>query len=107
MPPSHLCLLSIVDTPDPYVELFISSTPDSRKRTRHFNNDINPVWNETFEFILDPNQENTLEVSESFGACETVIVKLRLMLEFVASLALFSSLRCGWTPVVHMWWTSF
>jgi len=52
----------MLDTPDPYVELFISSTPDSRKRTRHFNNDINPVWNETFEFILDPNQENVLEV---------------------------------------------
>ncbi|XP_030881372.1 cytosolic phospholipase A2 [Leptonychotes weddellii] len=53
----------MLDTPDPYVELFISSTPDSRKRTRHFNNDINPVWNETFEFILDPNQENVLEVT--------------------------------------------
>uniref|UniRef100_A0A2K6U840 Phospholipase A2 n=1 Tax=Saimiri boliviensis boliviensis TaxID=39432 RepID=A0A2K6U840_SAIBB len=51
------------DTPDPYVELFISTTPDSRKRTRHFNNDVNPVWNETFEFILDPNQENVLEIT--------------------------------------------
>lgn len=59
----------VVDTPDPYVELFISTTPDSRKRTRHFNNDINPVWNETFEFILDPNQENILEVSESSVGC--------------------------------------
>lgn len=53
----------MLDTPDPYVELFISTTPDSRKRTRHFNNDINPVWNETFEFILDPNQENVLEIT--------------------------------------------
>uniref|UniRef100_A0A5F8H4A0 Phospholipase A2 n=1 Tax=Monodelphis domestica TaxID=13616 RepID=A0A5F8H4A0_MONDO len=53
----------MLDTPDPYVELFISSTPDSRKRTRHFNNDVNPVWNETFEFILDPNQENILEIT--------------------------------------------
>ncbi|KAK7825214.1 hypothetical protein U0070_009703 [Myodes glareolus] len=52
----------MIDTPDPYVELFISTTPDSRKRTRHFNNDINPVWNESFEFILDPNQENVLEM---------------------------------------------
>ncbi|XP_047377147.1 cytosolic phospholipase A2 isoform X2 [Sciurus carolinensis] len=53
----------MLDTPDPYVELFISTTPDGRKRTRHFNNDINPVWNETFEFILDPNQENILEIT--------------------------------------------
>jgi len=54
---------SAVDTPDPYVELFIPSAPDCRKRTKHFNNDVNPVWNETFEFILDPNQENVLEVN--------------------------------------------
>lgn len=60
--------IAIVDTPDPYVELFISTTPDGRKRTRHFNNDINPVWNETFEFILDPNQENILEVGRSSGS---------------------------------------
>ncbi|KAM9279963.1 cytosolic phospholipase A2 isoform 2-T2 [Cariama cristata] len=53
----------MLDTPDPYVELFIPSAPDCRKRTRHFNNDVNPVWNETFEFILDPNQENILEVT--------------------------------------------
>nr|XP_009670944.1 PREDICTED: cytosolic phospholipase A2 [Struthio camelus australis] len=53
----------MLDTPDPYVELFIPSAPDCRKRTKHFNNDVNPVWNETFEFILDPNQENVLEVT--------------------------------------------
>ncbi|XP_060088373.1 cytosolic phospholipase A2 isoform X2 [Heteronotia binoei] len=52
----------MLDTPDPYVELFIPSTPDSRKRTKHINNNVNPEWNETFEFILDPNQENVLEI---------------------------------------------
>nr|XP_006634713.1 PREDICTED: cytosolic phospholipase A2 [Lepisosteus oculatus]XP_015210598.1 PREDICTED: cytosolic phospholipase A2 [Lepisosteus oculatus] len=53
----------LLDTPDPYVELFIPSAPESRKRTRHINNDVNPKWNETFEFILDPNQENVLEIT--------------------------------------------
>ncbi|KAK2540197.1 Pla2g4a [Columba guinea] len=53
----------MLDTPDPYVELFIPSAPDCRKRTKHFNNDVNPVWDETFEFILDPNQDNILEVT--------------------------------------------
>lgn len=96
-----MCLLSIVDTPDPYVELFISSTPDSRKRTKHFNNDINPVWNETFEFILDPNQDNVLEVSESFGDSEMAITTLRLMLEFVPSLPSFFSVCCSWSPAVQ------
>lgn len=51
-----------VDTPDPYVELFIPTAPESRKRTKHIDNNINPKWNETFSFILDPNQQNVLEV---------------------------------------------
>lgn len=54
-----------VDTPDPYVELFIPTAPESRKRTKHIDNDINPKWNETFSFILDPNQQNVLEVGIS------------------------------------------
>uniref|UniRef100_A0A8C7VEH3 Phospholipase A2 n=1 Tax=Oncorhynchus mykiss TaxID=8022 RepID=A0A8C7VEH3_ONCMY len=53
----------LLDTPDPYVELFIPTSPESRKRTRHIDNDINPEWNETFGFILDPNQENFLEIT--------------------------------------------
>ncbi|KAM9324532.1 cytosolic phospholipase A2 [Gastrophryne carolinensis] len=53
----------MLDTPDPYVELFIPLAPDGRKRTKHLNNDINPVWNESFEFILDPNQDNVLEIT--------------------------------------------
>uniref|UniRef100_A0A672YSP2 Phospholipase A2 n=1 Tax=Sphaeramia orbicularis TaxID=375764 RepID=A0A672YSP2_9TELE len=53
----------LLDTPDPYVELFIPTAPESRKRTKHIDNDINPKWNETFHFILDPNQENVLELT--------------------------------------------
>nr|XP_029542637.1 cytosolic phospholipase A2-like isoform X3 [Oncorhynchus nerka] len=53
----------LLDTPDPYVELFIPTTPESRKRTRHIDNDIHPEWNETFDFILDPNQDNVLEIT--------------------------------------------
>uniref|UniRef100_A0AAY4CGN5 Phospholipase A2 n=1 Tax=Denticeps clupeoides TaxID=299321 RepID=A0AAY4CGN5_9TELE len=53
----------LLDTPDPYVELFIPAAPESRKQTRHIDNDINPQWNETFHFILDPNQENVLELT--------------------------------------------
>ncbi|KAH0618312.1 hypothetical protein JD844_017384 [Phrynosoma platyrhinos] len=56
----------MLDTPDPYVELFIPTAPDSRKRTKHINNNVNPEWNETFEIILDPNQENVLEVTIQF-----------------------------------------
>ncbi|XP_017559624.1 cytosolic phospholipase A2 [Pygocentrus nattereri] len=53
----------LLDTPDPYVELSIPTAPESRKRTRHIDNDINPKWNETFDFLLDPKQENVLEMT--------------------------------------------
>lgn len=54
-----------VDTPDPYVALFIPTSPESRKKTRHIDNNINPEWNEAFEFILDPNQSNVLKVKRN------------------------------------------
>ncbi|KAI5099149.1 LOW QUALITY PROTEIN: cytosolic phospholipase A2 [Silurus meridionalis] len=53
----------LLDTPDPYVELSIPTAPESRKRTRHIDNDINPKWNETFEFLLDPQLDNVLEIT--------------------------------------------
>uniref|UniRef100_A0A672SYP2 Phospholipase A2 n=1 Tax=Sinocyclocheilus grahami TaxID=75366 RepID=A0A672SYP2_SINGR len=77
----------LLDTPDPYVELSIPTTPESRKRTRHINNDINPKWNETFEFILDPNQPNVLEMTlmdanyvmdETLGTAKYSLSKLKV-----------------------------
>ncbi|XP_034531970.1 cytosolic phospholipase A2 [Notolabrus celidotus] len=53
----------LLDTPDPYVELYVPTAPESRKRTKHIDNNINPKWNETFQFILDPNQHNVLELT--------------------------------------------
>uniref|UniRef100_A0A8C4IT81 Phospholipase A2 n=1 Tax=Dicentrarchus labrax TaxID=13489 RepID=A0A8C4IT81_DICLA len=75
----------LLDTPDPYVELFIPTAPESRKRTKHIDNDINPKWNETFTFILDPNQQNVLELTlmdanyvmdETLGTASYDITKL-------------------------------
>uniref|UniRef100_A0A3Q3K5Y7 Phospholipase A2 n=2 Tax=Monopterus albus TaxID=43700 RepID=A0A3Q3K5Y7_MONAL len=77
----------LLDTPDPYVELFIPTAPDSRKRTKHIDNDINPKWNETFHFILDPNQHNVLKLTlmdanyvmdETLGTASFDITKLRM-----------------------------
>ncbi|KAL3846622.1 hypothetical protein ACJMK2_017597 [Sinanodonta woodiana] len=51
-----------VDTPDPYIALTIRSAPDGRKRTKTIDNEVNPVWNETFTFLLDDNVENIMEV---------------------------------------------
>ncbi|XDV41594.1 hypothetical protein PO909_010436 [Leuciscus waleckii] len=77
----------LLDTPDPYVELYIPNAPESRKKTRHIDNDINPEWNETFEFILDPNQDNVLKltlmdanyvVDEKLGTASYDISKLKV-----------------------------
>ncbi|XP_072430053.1 cytosolic phospholipase A2-like isoform X1 [Chiloscyllium punctatum] len=53
----------LLDTPDPYIELFIATAPEGRKRTKYLNNIVNPEWNETFEFLLDPNEKNIMEIT--------------------------------------------
>ncbi|XP_017346144.1 cytosolic phospholipase A2 isoform X2 [Ictalurus punctatus] len=77
----------LLDTPDPYVELSIPTAPESRKRTRHIDNDINPRWNETFEFLLDPQQDNVLEMTlmdanyvmdETLGTATYPVSKLKV-----------------------------
>ncbi|ESP01691.1 hypothetical protein LOTGIDRAFT_52500, partial [Lottia gigantea] len=52
-----------MDTPDPYVILWIKTAPNSWQKTTVKDNDIHPVWNETFTFYLDPIVENVLEIS--------------------------------------------
>ncbi|KAL6108235.1 pla2g4a [Pungitius sinensis] len=77
----------LLDTPDPYVELFIPTAPESRKKTKHIDNNINPEWNETFNFILDPNQQNVLKLTlmdanyvmdEKLGTATYDITQLRV-----------------------------
>ncbi|KAK7889301.1 hypothetical protein WMY93_024861 [Mugilogobius chulae] len=77
----------LLDTPDPYVELFIPTAPESRRKTKHIDNDINPKWNETFQFILDPNQPNVLEITlmdanyvmdETLGTASYELSKLKI-----------------------------
>nr|XP_023660295.1 cytosolic phospholipase A2-like [Paramormyrops kingsleyae] len=52
-----------LDISDPYVEVCVPAVSKTKKRTRQIGNSVNPEWNETFEFILDPSQENVLEVT--------------------------------------------
>ncbi|XP_071097196.1 cytosolic phospholipase A2-like [Haliotis cracherodii] len=53
----------LVDTPDPYVVLSIKTSPSGWQKTTVKDNNVNPVWNETFTFFLDPSLENELEIS--------------------------------------------
>ena len=58
---SSLILIS-VDTPDPYVQLEVLNNPCGKKKTETKTNNVNPVWNDTFTFVLDPKQENILSM---------------------------------------------
>jgi len=49
-----------VDTPDPYIMLRIKTAPEGKRRTKTIDNDVNPVWEEDFEFLLDQNENNVL-----------------------------------------------
>ena len=62
---SSLILIS-VDTPDPYVQLEVLNNPCGKKKTETKTNNVNPVWNKTFSFVLDPNRENTLSKFQHF-----------------------------------------
>ena len=52
--------LPAVDTPDPYVTLSIPSAPDGRRQTRAIKDNKDPEWNQTFEFVIDPELNNNL-----------------------------------------------
>ncbi|XP_052783407.1 cytosolic phospholipase A2-like isoform X2 [Mya arenaria] len=51
-----------VDTPDPYVRLFIETAPEGRRKTTVKDNDTKPQWDETFEFLLNENEINIMEI---------------------------------------------
>ncbi|CAH1786699.1 unnamed protein product [Owenia fusiformis] len=50
----------LMDTPDPYVRLRLPNSPDGRRKTMHYDNEINPKWEESFRFYLDTDKNNTL-----------------------------------------------
>ncbi|CAN6459589.1 unnamed protein product [Victoria cruziana] len=43
----------LIGKSDPFAVLYIRPLPDKMKKSRVINNDLNPVWNENFEFIVE------------------------------------------------------
>ena len=59
----------LVDTPDPYVKLLIKTAPNGKKQTTVKSNTANPIWDETFQFLLEPDLENILGKLVEFVFC--------------------------------------
>ncbi|KAI5673331.1 hypothetical protein M9H77_13695 [Catharanthus roseus] len=59
----------IVGKSDPYAELFIRPLRDRTKTSKTINNQLNPIWNEHFEFIVEDasTQSLTIKVYDDEG----------------------------------------
>ncbi|XP_035827713.1 uncharacterized protein LOC101850745 isoform X2 [Aplysia californica] len=51
------------DTPDPYINLVMRSSPEGRKSTTVKEDEPNPEWDESFTFFVNFTQANVLEIS--------------------------------------------
>ncbi|XP_020103512.1 synaptotagmin-5 [Ananas comosus] len=52
----------IVGKSDPFAELYIRPLRDRIKRSKTINNDLNPIWNEHYEFIVEDSSTQHLTV---------------------------------------------
>lgn len=77
-----ICGFVLVDTPDPYVKLFIPTAPNGRKKTQTISSSKNPVWNKEFKFLIDKELENVLR--------ECNFLQMELILNFKNGRFLFS-----------------
>ncbi|KAM1155131.1 hypothetical protein EV1_025832 [Malus domestica] len=66
----------IVGKSDPFARLYIRPLPNRMKRSKTINNDLNPIWNEHFEFIVEDESTQHLVVKvyddEGFQASELI-----------------------------------
>ena len=44
----------LLDTPDPYISVYVSCAAKKTRKTKHFNNVVNPQWNEELRFHVPP-----------------------------------------------------
>ncbi|KAL2471893.1 Synaptotagmin-5 [Abeliophyllum distichum] len=59
----------IIGKSDPFVDLFIRPLRDRTKTSKTINNQVNPIWNEHFEFLVEDvsTQHLTIRVSDDEG----------------------------------------
>ncbi|KAL6215075.1 hypothetical protein ACLB2K_014506 [Fragaria x ananassa] len=72
--------MDIVGKSDPFAVIFIRPLPDRTKTSKVIDNDLNPIWNEHFEFIVEDDttqrltvriyDDEGLQAAEFIGCCQ-------------------------------------
>uniref|UniRef100_A0A0E0KVX6 Uncharacterized protein n=1 Tax=Oryza punctata TaxID=4537 RepID=A0A0E0KVX6_ORYPU len=53
----------LIGKSDPFAIVYVRPLPDKMKRSKTINNDLNPIWNEHFEFIIEDADTQTVTVT--------------------------------------------
>lgn len=66
----------LIGKSDPFATLYIRPLPDKTKRSKTINNDLNPIWNEHFEFIVEDadTQSVTVKIYDDDGIQESELI---------------------------------
>ncbi|KGN60714.1 synaptotagmin-5 [Cucumis sativus] len=77
----------VIGKSDPYAELYIRPLRDRMKTSKIINNDLNPVWNEHFEFVVEDEStqhlvvkvydDEGLQASELIGCAQIQLSELQ------------------------------
>ncbi|XP_022728622.1 synaptotagmin-5-like isoform X1 [Durio zibethinus] len=76
----------IIGKSDPYAVLYVRPLPDKTKKSKTINNELNPIWNEHYEFIIEDAttqhlvvriyDDEGLQASELIGCAQVQIREL-------------------------------
>ncbi|KAL6844059.1 hypothetical protein ACP4OV_025732 [Aristida adscensionis] len=66
----------LIGKSDPFAIVYIRPLPDKMKRSKTINNDLNPIWNEHFEFIVEDadTQSITVKIYDDDGIQESELI---------------------------------
>ncbi|KAJ1273131.1 hypothetical protein BS78_06G256900 [Paspalum vaginatum] len=66
----------VIGKSDPFAMVYVRPLPDKMKRSKTINNDLNPIWNEHFEFIVEDadTQTVTVKIYDDDGIQESELI---------------------------------
>ncbi|WVZ87419.1 hypothetical protein U9M48_034055 [Paspalum notatum var. saurae] len=66
----------LIGKSDPFAMVYVRPLPDKMKRSKTISNDLNPIWNEHFEFIVEDadTQTVTVKIYDDDGIQESELI---------------------------------